>query len=147
MSRRRDLGTLWMVGAALALTVMACGGGSDNPSPTSPDPPPTTGGGGGGGGGGGTPQSTTITIQQGGVPNPSVLTVSPGTRVTFINNDSVNHEVQDDPHPTHGDCPAIQQVGFLTPGQSRQTGELTVIRTCGWHDHNNPTVNGSIRIQ
>ena len=58
--------------------------------------------------------------------NPQRITVSPGTRVTFINNDSRTHEMNSDPHPNHGDCPPIDDVGFLSPGQTKQTGNLTV---------------------
>lgn len=55
-----------------------------------------------------------------------------------------------DPHPTHTDCPEINQVGFLTAGQTKQTGNLTTARTCGFHDHNRPTdasLQGTITIQ
>jgi len=44
-----------------------------------------------------------------------------------------------DPHPEHTDCPAINQVGFLQPNQTKQTGALNVVRSCGFHDHNQPT--------
>ena len=51
--------------------------------------------------------------------------------------------------PTHTDCPPINQVGFLNPGESRTTGTLNVPRTCGFHDHLNetdPTYMGKIVI-
>jgi hypothetical protein len=54
------------------------------------------------------------------------------------------------PHPEHTDCPEINAVGFLNPNQSRQTGNLNVVRTCGFHDHDNPNnvaLQGSIVIQ
>jgi hypothetical protein len=54
------------------------------------------------------------------------------------------------PHPSHTDCPEINQVGFLSAGQSRQTGNLNTARTCGFHDHNQPTnasLQGTIVIQ
>jgi hypothetical protein len=43
-----------------------------------------------------------------------------------------------DPHPDHTDCPELNQVGFIQPGQSRQTGNLIEVRTCGFHDHDLP---------
>ncbi len=127
----------------VAILAAGCGGGSNDD------------GGGGGGpigpGGGGTPPvaTTTITITSAGV-SPKNITVAPGSRVTFINNDSRSHEMSSDPHPDHGDCPPIEQVGFLSPGQTKQTGNLTVTRTCGFHDHNQPDVaslRGQIVIQ
>ena len=120
-----------------------CGGGSS---------------GGGGGGGGGNPTgpgdgapvaTTTITITSAGV-NPKRITVPPGSRVTFVNNDSRPHEINSDPHPNHGDCPPIDDVGFIAVGQSKQTGNLTVSRTCGFHDHIQPEVaalQGQIIVQ
>lgn len=67
--------------------------------------------------------------------------MSPGTRVTFVNNNNRPHDMASDPHPDHFDCPAINDVGFLQPGQSRQTAALNTVRTCGFHDHNQPDVN------
>jgi plastocyanin len=120
-----------------ALAVAACGGGDDGP-PTSPSPSP---------GGGGT--GTTITITAGGA-SPQNITVSPGTRVMFVNNDTRQHHMASDPHPEHTDCQELNQVGLLQPGQSRETGNLNTVRTCGFHDHDQPSVTslrGSIRIQ
>jgi hypothetical protein len=44
-----------------------------------------------------------------------------------------------DPHPDHNDCPELDQVGFLAPNQSRETGNLVTARTCGFHDHDSPS--------
>ncbi len=106
----------------------------DDPTPT-PTPPPTT--------------DTTITITSSGV-SPRSVTVSAGSRVTFVNNDSRVHDMSSDPHPVHTDCPEINQVGFLSAGQSGQTGNLNTARTCGYHDHNqstNTSLQGTIVIQ
>lgn len=73
-----------------------------------------------------------------------------GTRVLFVNSDSRPHNMNSDPHPEHTDCPELNQVGFLTPGQSRETGNLVTARTCGFHDHDNPaltTLQGTITIR
>jgi plastocyanin len=123
----------------LALFASACGG-SDDPG-TGPS------GGGGGGGTGGT-VAATITITAAGV-SPSSVTVTPGQRVTFVNNDSRPHDMASDPHPEHTQCPEIN-VGFLQTGQSGTTQNLNTVRTCGFHDHNQPdvrTLQGTIRIQ
>jgi plastocyanin len=128
--------------AAFVMTLLAaaCGGGGGG-TPTAPTPPTTT-----------NPPATTtttITITAAGV-NPQRITVSPGTRVTFINNDTRPHEMNSDPHPNHGECPAIDDVGFLAPGQTKLTGNLTVVRTCGFHDHAQPDVRalqGQIVVQ
>jgi plastocyanin len=128
--------------AAAALTAAclasACGGSSTGPS---------TGGGGGGGGGGST-NTTTITITSSGA-SPRDITVSAGSRVTFINNDSQPHDMSSNPHPEHTDCPALN-VGFIAAGAQGITLNLTTARTCGFHDHNQPSntnLMGTIRIQ
>jgi len=108
----------------LVATTMACGGSPNQPS--------------GGGGGTGGP---TITITSSGV-SPQSLTITRGTQVTFVNNDSRVHEMNSDPHPSHGDCPEIDVIGLLNPGQSRQTGNFNTARRCGFHDHRQPTNDG-----
>jgi plastocyanin len=96
-----------------------------------------------------TPAPAVITITSSGV-SPTSLTVSPGTQVTFINNDQIVHDMTSNPHPEHTDCQELNQVGFLVPGQSRQTGNLNSVRTCGYHDHTNAfntAMQGTITIR
>ena len=121
---------VWAV--STAILVAACGGGSSTPSP-SPSP-------------GGT---ATITIANNAV-SPRNITIARGSQVTFVNNDSRTHQMFSNPHPEHTDCPEINDVGFLSPGQSRQTGNMNTVRTCGYHDHEMSTVvslQGTITIQ
>ena len=139
MSRNRS--RLLAVVVALVLTAAACGDGSDpapgpSPTPTPPNPTPTPGG-------------TTFTFTSTGV-SPRTLTVPAGSRVTFVNNDTRVHDMASNPHPEHTDCPPVNQVGFLQPGQTGTTGNLTTVRTCGFHDHNRDTdtsLQGTIVIQ
>lgn len=91
----------------------------------------------------------TITIGSNGAVSPTTLTVPAGSRVTFVNNHNRQHDMSSDPHPDHTDCPEVT-VGNLQPGQSRQTQNLNTARTCGFHDHNEPSntaLTGTIRIQ
>ena len=127
-----------VLASAIAVSTVGCGGGSSN------NTGPSTGG---------TctasSTSTTITIANNAV-CPQNITVPRGTQVTFVNNDPRNHTMNSDPHPEHTDCPELNQVGFLAPGQSRQTGNLNIARRCGFHDHedfNTAALNGSITIQ
>ena len=133
--RRRRVFVSGLTPAALTATLLlaACGGGSSS-TPTSPSNPTVT---------------TTITITANGV-SPQSIQVSPGARVTFVNNDSRSHNMTSNPHPEHTDCSEINQVGLLTPGQSRQTGNLNTVRTCGFHDHDLPAtanLTGTIVIR
>ena len=122
---------------ATALTIVACGGGNGGSnSPTSPTPPSSP--------------ATTITIGSDGRVSPSTLTVPVGSRVTFVNNHSRVHDMNSDPHPEHTDCRELNAVASLQPGQSRQTDNLTVAKTCTYHDHQDPEnagLRGTIRIQ
>jgi plastocyanin len=132
-----------VVTGAMLLVTLACGGDSSNDTPpTSPTPTPPPSG-------GPAPSSVTITISNNAV-SPQNVTVAVGGRVTFVNSDTRAHEMNSDPHPDHTDCPALNQVGFLNPGQSRESGNLTTARTCGFHDHNqdsNAALRGRITIQ
>ena len=104
-----------------ALVAATCGGKSGNPGSPSPVDNPNQ-----------------MTISPSGVLTPSELVVSPGSRVLFINNHSQRHHMSSDPHPDHGDCPPLDQVGVLSQGQRRETGNLVAVRTCGLHDHDDP---------
>ena len=94
--------------------------------------------------------AATITIANNAV-SPKNVVVPRGSQVLFVNNDTRSHDIASDPHPEHTDCPEINQVGVLSPGSSRQTGNMTTNRAvCGFHDHDNPTVvglQGTITIQ
>jgi plastocyanin len=134
-----------MVVAAL-VTLAACGGGS---SPMGP----SDGGGGSSAVVGATssvgPIGATITIGSGGV-SPSQVTVSVGQSVTFVNNDTRSHQMQSDPHPAHTNCPSINNIGSLSPGQSKSTLGFSGTGSCGYHDHNessNSSLMGRIVIQ
>jgi plastocyanin len=91
----------------------------------------------------------TITISVSGSVSPKQLTVPPGTRVLFVNNHSRRHDMASDPHPEHSDCEELNR-GVLQPGQSRETTNLVTVRTCGFHDHEDPDnvdLRGSIIIR
>lgn len=138
MGRLTGLG--WLV-AACGVAAVAAFGCSKESSPASPSPTPAPGG--------SNPSTATITISNNAV-NPQQVTVAPGGRVTFVNNDTRAHDMASNPHPEHTDCPEINQVGFLQPGQSRTTGNLNTVRTCGFHDHNqdqNQALRGQIVIR
>lgn len=82
--------------------------------------------------------STTIRLTTSGI-SPKSVQIALGERVLFVNNDTQNHEMGSDPHPDHTDCPVMNQVGLLKPGEQRETGNFVVVRTCGFHDHLRPS--------
>lgn len=107
-------------GAYALLT--ACGGSK---TPTAPQTPPTSG--------------PTVTIDSSGLV-PRTIEIPLGGRLTIVNNDRVSHDMGSDPHPFHEDCPELNQIGMLEPGQARTSGNLVEARTCGMHDHIRPLV-------
>ncbi len=124
-----------------ASTAAACGGGDGGSTPTTPTTPtsPTT-----------PSDVATITIGADGRVAPATVTISRGGRVTMINNHNLSHDMSSDPHPEHSQCPEINQIGFLTTGQQRTSGNFNTARTCGFHDHNlpdNTNLQGRIIIQ
>jgi plastocyanin len=134
VSKKFVWGCLGVAGAALLLGSCGGGGSSTGPSPTGGGTNP------GGSGSGAGSTTTTITITNNAI-SPRTVTIAQGTQVMMVNNDSRSHLMASDPHPEHTDCPEINQVGFLNPGQSRLTGNLNTVRTCGFHDHNQPLVS------
>lgn len=60
---------------------------------------------------------------------PTVLVIAVGERVVFVNADDVDHDMSSDQHPAHLECPAINQAGYLRPGESRETGNFVRAET------------------
>ena len=107
----------WPAALAIALA-SACG-----PAPAAPTPPVPP---------------TTVRITTTGM-SPKSVDIALGSRVLFVNNDIREHTMGSDPHPDHTDCPVINQVGLLRPGEQRETGNFVALRGCGYHDHELPT--------
>jgi plastocyanin len=136
--------------AIVVLSAVAAGcSGGDPAAPTAPTPPvaapppapPPAGP---------PPSTATVVIGSNNTFIPAEVTVAVGGRVTFINQNNRAHDITSDPLHLHTDCPAIIEVGFIQPGQTKQTGPLNVARTCGYHDHmqeNNPDLHGRIIVQ
>lgn len=122
-------GALLLLGCA-ALFMAGCG----TSEPTQPSTPPDP--------------ALTVTISRTGA-SPRTLVVPRGSQVTFINNDTITHQMYSDPHPEHTDCPEFDTVGPLSPGQTRQTTNLVSAGSCRFHDHLdalNNTLRGVVTI-
>ena len=113
--------TLYLAGSLLAVAALVLAIGCSYDSPTAPgDLMPG-------------PEGASISITASGL-TPNAVTITSGQSVTFVNTDSVAHEIVSAPVPSYDDCPAINRVGRLEPGQRTQTGALTASRSCGFLD-------------
>jgi hypothetical protein len=94
----------------------------------------------------------TFVITPGGI-FPKRVVIDEGTRVKFINRGLVGRQMSSDEHPLHQDCPPINDVGFLQPGQEGLTGNMILDagrHACGIHDHDddqNDAVKGKIIVR
>ena len=130
----RRFGVALALATAGALVLSACGGGGGGGNtPTSPTPSGSV---------------PTVTIRSGGTLDPQEIRIEVGQAVRFVNEDSVSHHPQSNPHLTHTDCPAAN-VTVLSPGQSATTTAFNSVQACGYHDHMNPDttrLHGTIRV-
>ena len=114
------------------LLVTSCGGA--NGPATGPDSAPT---------------EATVRVTARGF-EPFTVIVASGGRVRFENADDRPHSIRSNPIDTHADCPPINEVGLLSPGQSKVTGRLPEARTCNYHDElseGSQILTGSITIR
>ena len=123
---KRNVKTAVSAAAAAALATIflqiACGGGGSYSGP-SDNNSGTVG--------------ATVTITSSGLSN-ATPRIGLGQKVRFTNSDSRPHEILTTPHGTHTDCPALNSIGSLQPGQSKDSGTLDTRRGCGFHDHLSP---------
>jgi hypothetical protein len=134
------LGTLFLGGATAVVCAVAlsCGGGGGSSNSTGPS-------------GSCTPSTNpaTLVIQNNSI-CPQSITIARGGQLTILNQDSRTHEMTSDPHPSHTDCPELNQIGTLNTGQQRTSGNLNTARSCGMHDHTDPdraSLKATITIQ
>jgi len=102
---------------------------------------------------GSTPSSpssaTTIVIGPAGL-STSEVRIKAWSQVTFTNSDTRPHSIVSDPIDLHSECPPVNQVGLLNPGESRNTGTLNLSTVCRFHDHLNQSdqaLTGRIVVQ
>ena len=124
--------SLLLLLAALGLPAASC-------SKSSPTEPVMTGG---------SSTNETVVLTSSGV-SVHALTVPPSSRITFMNSDSVAHEIASDPHPVHTQCPELNGP-VLQPNATFTAMMASMPENCGFHDHlnaTNPAFQGSITVK
>ncbi len=76
---------------------------------------------------------------------PANLVVKKGTKIEWVNTDSAIHQIQANPHPTGTSLPGLSSA-ILNTNQSYQYTANTS-GSFGYHDHINPTVNGTLEVK
>ncbi len=76
---------------------------------------------------------------------PAEITVKPGTKVIWTNDDTAIHQIYANPHPTGKSLPSLKSAIL----NNKQTYEYTFTKTgtYGYHDQLNPTTNGTINVK
>ncbi len=77
--------------------------------------------------------------------SPKTITVKAGDSVTWTNNDSANHNVNSDPHPTHTLYPFLN-LGTIKPGD-KKSATFEKAGTYTYHDHLNPSLTGTVTVE
>jgi hypothetical protein len=125
---RRDLArvtsAILLAGSVIACTSSAPAVPSLTPPADDPGPPPSIP----------TTDGATLTLTPEGV-SPKQVRVYQGSRVTFVNDDARVHDMRSNPLHLQTDCPELNAVGTVVPGQSKASDPLQHLRGCGFHDH------------
>ena len=90
-----------------------------------------------------------VTVGASGI-EPREVQIEAWQMVTFVNTDVRPHAMVSDPVDLHTQCPGINRVGTLQPGEQRGTSALNLKATCGFHDHmrpSEPAYQGRIVVQ
>ena len=90
------------------------------------------------------PSSTsTVKITSSGF-DPAIIKIKAGEMVTWMNSDTVTHNVSSDPHPTHTIYPALN-LGNILAGASKSL-TFSQAGTYKYHDHLHSTLTGQIVV-
>ncbi len=80
-----------------------------------------------------------------GAVSPTSLNIKVGDSVTFINNDDRSHWPASGVHPAHQICKGFDALEGLNEGDT-YSFTFNEAKTCPFHDHLNPSINGQITV-
>lgn len=88
-------------------------------------------------------ETVTVILDKDGF-SPASVTITPGSKVIFVNSSGTDAAVNSDPHPTHTNYPPLN-LGPIDPGQSKSL-TFDTPGTYGYHNHLNPSQRGTIIV-
>lgn len=77
---------------------------------------------------------------------PQTITIKAGESVTWVNEDSVSHQVNSAVHPTHQVYPPLNKVDLLKAGESKSL-TFPDAGSFRYHDHLNPSSTGTVVVE
>lgn len=77
---------------------------------------------------------------------PSAIIISKGTKVTWVNTDTGPHRIASNPYPDHTELPSLDSKEALGP-ETTYTYTFNETGTFGYHDHYQPTTNGTVVVE
>lgn len=90
-------------------------------------------------------QEVTVEINTSGF-SPAKITIKASGKVTWVNNDTQNHQVNSAIHPTHLLYPPLNTIGLLKPAEKKSL-IFPDKGTYRYHDHLNPSLTGSVVVE
>ena len=91
------------------------------------------------------PQALTMLLTDEGF-SPETLTINEGDTIIFINQSSGKMHIASDPHPAHTKYPEFDQKNSVDAGGT-YSFTFDKVGTWGFHNHNNPSMTGTIVVQ
>jgi len=92
-----------------------------------------------------TTEENIVTITSSGF-SPQNITITVGESVTWVNEDTENHQIQSAVHPTHQLYPPFNTVGLLKSGEKKSLS-FPESGTYKYHDHLNPSFTASVTVE
>lgn len=77
--------------------------------------------------------------------DPDIVTVQNGDSVTWINDSDQQMWIASNPHPTHTDYPAFDELQSVGRNES-YTFKFTKSGVWGYHNHPNPNISGKVIV-
>ncbi len=87
----------------------------------------------------------TVTIMSDNTMFPTTAFVRPGTTVTWKNEDSDQHQLRSNPHPSHTDLPGFGPPNPQKPGET-YSYKFEETTRFNYHDHLNPAFGGAVVV-
>lgn len=78
--------------------------------------------------------------------SPQNITIAAGESVTWVNEDTEDHQINSAVHPTHLLYPPLNSVGLLKAGQ-RKSLSFPEAGTYKYHNHLNPSLTATVTVE